>query len=932
VSDEPDIDIIYDRIPVISCNTCGDAIDVSNHEPLTQVACPHCDVEQTIPARFGKFLLTSTLGKGGMGAVYLAYDELLNRFVAIKVLLASFGDDAEFVTSFQTEAQAAAALNHPSIVQIYSFGQENGQPYIVMELVSGGKFSDIIEDQKQVSPSVVMRIGRDIAAALEAAANAGLLHGDVKPENILLDDRGTAKLVDFGLASTIGMQDSGGVWGTPNYIAPEKVRRQKVDARSDIYSLGATLFHALSGRAPFEGDDAIEVVKARLNGPAVDIEELVPGLNKDVASLINRMLEAEPFRRFPNYSSLRADMDKALVSVGGESKGRPGRSKPKVTIRKRGKVDTPQDGPAQTTNEAPRGTGPSVGRKGGKLIVTKRGGPRRMAAMGHDDSTPGERAPGGGQTTVRRRRRRGSRIAVLIVIGIIAIIGAVLGFLVISGAKAEKKLRRTDKLAISVIAASVDERTSVDVPETMSALQDSLVKATHAYSNVNTLAALFIGPATRTRLAASAVPPEPEPAPAEAKPEEASEPVPGSAGGAPTPGAPVPAPGDEAEPAEDAPAAAGAAPQEAPAEGMDAPNGESADAEADAEPEPSVPEEPTPELATFADTDVVAALYTNSVATYVLMSRAGTALQDLASSLSELSITISRTGSVAHASTDTEFVSKKLKELTASQAEFDDRIQRFQASASDAIAMVGSIEKDEKALDGIRDDAQKTFKAQQAEQDRIAEEKRLAEQSLRASEDLAERTLAERESIRRSSAQFTTQIRANRFTQALRDSKRTFKGITTDAAKAEASTLIERYQLLVDLRDFLMAAMQENECRWCWQGSADIIGATKRGIRIRTQEDPIPWESIKPGQFLTIAEKYLELASSKPKRIERARHQLALATYVVELGAPDRARTYTEKALELWDRGTFPDEVTRLTEPLEDLYNNGEEEDEGAPF
>ncbi|MDA0322563.1 MAG: protein kinase [Verrucomicrobia bacterium] len=931
MSDEPDIDIIYDRIPAISCNACGDAIDVSNHEPLTQVECPHCNAEQTIPARFGKFLLTSTLGKGGMGAVYLAYDELLNRFVAIKVLLASFGDDPDFVRSFQTEAQAAAALNHPSIVQIYSFGQENGQPYIVMELVSGGKFSDIIEEQKQVAPPLVMRIGRDIASALEAAANAGLLHGDVKPENILLDDRGTAKLVDFGLASTIGMQDSGGIWGTPNYIAPEKVRRQKVDARSDIYSLGATLFHALSGRPPFEGEDAIEVVKARLTGPAVDIEEIVPGLNKDIASLINRMLEAEPFRRFPNYSSLRADMDKALIAVGGGSKRHPGKFKPKVTIRKRGKFATPQDVPSPTTNEAPSGPASSSGRRGGKLIVTKGSGPRRMASEGHDDSTPGERAPGRGPGTVRRRRRRGSRIAALIVIGIIAIIGAVLGFLVVSGARADKKIRRTHKLAISVIAAAVDGRASVDVPETVSALQDSVVKARHAYSNVNSLAALFIGPATRTRLAVSAAPPEPEPASADAKPEEASGPVQGSAGGAPAPGDPAPAPGDDAQPADAAQVAAGAPPQGAPAEGVDAPNGERADAEADAEPQPAAPEEPPPELAAFADTDVVTALYTNSVATYVLFSRAGTALQAMASSLSELSIAISKTGSVANASTDTEFVSEKLKEITASQTAFDDRLQRFQASASDAIAMVGSLEKDEKALDGIRADAQKTSNAQQAEQDRIAEQERLAEQALRESEDLAERALAERQSIRRSSAAFTTQIRANRFAQALRDSKRTLKGFTTDAAKAEADTLIERYQLLVDLRDFLIAAMQENECRWCWQGSADIIGATTHGIRIRTQEDPIPWESIKPGQFLSIAEKYLELARGKTKRIERARHQLALAAYVVELGAPERAVKYTEKALELWDRGTFPDDAKRLAEPLENLDSKGEEEEE-APF
>ncbi len=273
--------------------------------------------EQMIPtpSDFGHFVLERELGHGGMGGVYLARDKMLDRKVAIKVMLKSLGADPAFVERFQREAQAAARLNHPNIAQIYSFGQENGMPYIAMELVSGGSLDKEMEaNPGTMDPVRVMKVGQQVADALALAAEQGLVHGDVKPENVLFDADGNAKLVDFGLAAMQG--DSSEIWGTPYYISPEKVRRQKIDYRADIYSLGGTLYHALTGVAPFEGEDATEVVKARFNGPPRKPSEVRADLPPEIDPIIMRMLEVEPSMRYPTYQSLLGDFKRFLSKMG----------------------------------------------------------------------------------------------------------------------------------------------------------------------------------------------------------------------------------------------------------------------------------------------------------------------------------------------------------------------------------------------------------------------------------------------------------------------------------------------------------------------------------------------------------------------------------------------------------------------------------------
>ena len=292
--------------------------------------------EQLIPtpSEFAKYTLEKELGHGGMGGVYLGHDNMLDRRVAIKVMLKSYGEDATFVERFKKEAQAAAKLSHPNIAQIYEFDLFEGQPYISMELVSGGSLDKKMEKNPgQLDPGFVMKVGLQIADGLGAAADRGLVHGDVKPENILFSADGTAKLVDFGLAAMQG--DTGEIWGTPYYISPEKVRRQKIDFRADIYSLGGTLYHALTGVAPYEGTDAAEVVKARFDGPPRKPSEVRPGIPEKIDEIIMRMLETEPSKRYPTYESLKGDISRFLEKSGLKKTGNQASGR-KIVIKGRG--------------------------------------------------------------------------------------------------------------------------------------------------------------------------------------------------------------------------------------------------------------------------------------------------------------------------------------------------------------------------------------------------------------------------------------------------------------------------------------------------------------------------------------------------------------------------------------------------------------------
>ena len=280
--------------------------------------------EQLIPTpslfgETGNFLLEREMGRGGMGGVYLGRDKMLDRPVAVKVMLKEYGDDAEFVEKFKREAQAAARLIHPNIAQIYTYGIANGMPYIAMELVAGGSLDQLMQHSgASIDITRVMKIGEQVAQALRCAADQGLVHGDVKPENILLDANGNAKLVDFGLAAM--QKNTNEIWGTPYYIAPEKVKKEAVDFRADMYSLGGTLYHALTGVAPFEGDDAAAVVRKRFEGAPVPPSQVRPGISPQIDALILKMLALDPAERYPSFEALLEDFKRIMtygLTAGG---------------------------------------------------------------------------------------------------------------------------------------------------------------------------------------------------------------------------------------------------------------------------------------------------------------------------------------------------------------------------------------------------------------------------------------------------------------------------------------------------------------------------------------------------------------------------------------------------------------------------------------
>ena len=261
----------------------------------------------------GNFLLERELGTGGMGGVYMGRDKMLDRPVAVKVMLKEYGSDAEFVEKFKKEAQSVARLIHPNIAQVYSYGICDGMPYIAMELACGGSLYSIMQaNPGKTDVARVIKICQQVAQALQCANDQGCVHGDVKPENILLDANGNAKLVDFGLAAM--QKDTDEIWGTPYYISPEKVKKEPIDFRADMYSLGGTLYHALTGVAPFEGEDSIAVVKKRFMGPPKKPSEIRADLTPAIDDLVMRMLALNKEDRYPSFEALLEAFKEVLTT------------------------------------------------------------------------------------------------------------------------------------------------------------------------------------------------------------------------------------------------------------------------------------------------------------------------------------------------------------------------------------------------------------------------------------------------------------------------------------------------------------------------------------------------------------------------------------------------------------------------------------------
>ncbi|MEP6685986.1 MAG: protein kinase [Verrucomicrobiota bacterium] len=308
---------------VQSCPACGAKVDTSKAEPLARVACPKCGEKLRVDRSFDNFLLLETLGTGGMGTVYKARDTQLDRLVALKLLRSEAGSATGPSSQLQHEARVTASINHPHVVKVYSLGSDHGQFYVVMELVDHGSLEDLIEQLKRVPEERVLDIGIQIANGLAAAQEKGLIHRDIKPANILFSDEQTAKIVDFGLAGAAEQKTEakGEIWATPYYVAPENLNNEPEDFRSDIYSLGATLFQALAGRPPIEGEtNSASALRELKNQPLV-LAEVAPDISDETSRTIMRMLAPNPAQRFSSYQELIKALQRAKQALHPSEQG-----------------------------------------------------------------------------------------------------------------------------------------------------------------------------------------------------------------------------------------------------------------------------------------------------------------------------------------------------------------------------------------------------------------------------------------------------------------------------------------------------------------------------------------------------------------------------------------------------------------------------------
>jgi serine/threonine-protein kinase len=256
-----------------------------------------------MPMQIRHFELRSKIASGGQGKVYKAFDTVLERMVAVKLIRKELESDPAALEGFYREARACASLNHTNIIHIYSFDEFEGQRYLVMELADRGSLDTKIEKQQRLSELEVLDIGIKISQALNMALRHNLLHRDIKPGNILFDADNEPKLIDFGLARNVDAEaESTTVTeGTPYYVAPEKIKRERETFLSDMYSLGCTLYHALTGHVPFEAPTVEELVAAHvhiaLNPPNI----VIPEITQPTSDALVKVLAKNPSDRYLSY-------------------------------------------------------------------------------------------------------------------------------------------------------------------------------------------------------------------------------------------------------------------------------------------------------------------------------------------------------------------------------------------------------------------------------------------------------------------------------------------------------------------------------------------------------------------------------------------------------------------------------------------------------
>lgn len=869
------IGIATERFDRMVCSQCDAAMDITDVASFARVECPACGHPATVPAKLGNFLLLDLIGTGGMGSVFIAEDESLDRLVAIKVMLKTLGDNPEAVETFKREAQAAAKLNHSGIAQIYSIGQEGGQPYIVMELVAGQGLAEMIDGDKPLGEKFVMRAGLGVAGALDAANEIGLIHGDIKPENILLDDKGRPKLVDFGLASFADQAAAEGIWGTPYYIAPEKVQRRKVDARSDIYSLGATLYHALAGHPPFDGETPTEVVKARLDAPPPPLREIRPEISPEVDAIITRMLETEPSRRYPTYASLMGDMRR----VCGK-RTEPGRTGRLRTRPERNVSLSTRRLPRVTQNINPAAAALPPGRRPKVVVRTKKTRLSGAALQSYRQQKPGG-ATGGPEkpenTEAKReaerlaKARRRKRFLLSLLILVLAAGAGALAY-VLHTARQRDIAARREFFAVAACSNLYNEITGyVSSTTGMQAEVDQLIATTtNAVTNVleQPFSMALIKPAAAEATnALTAV----------------SDAGAGEEGAATNPPPATDADNEAPTAADDAEAAQA----EEQADADDADKDQAADAAAARKDDILARIAEHPFLnESIDDLDVIQLARTTFQARRAL-DRIAAAMKP---TVADATLLIAGTKK-KQTSDDLHVTRKSLeakRDIVRDQA---DLAQRVLARARDATERAEKL-----ARNAVADRAA----ARKAAADTAAE---------KARREAAARAAAERQAKVQSDMLAVTETRRAclpfvqryQFDRAVASARQAAERAQTDAGKQAFDVLIERHRRLVRLKDFLVQRLNKDPQPWIWvtgRSAKDVIEASHESVTLRGGVR-VSWSEVTVPQMLKFIDVY---TSSRKVRIRQQCNQLvAAAIFCIEYGGSDRARAaarnYANKAV-----------------------------------
>jgi serine/threonine protein kinase len=301
-------------LKLVTCAHCGGRVFIPGSlSPLECTPCSKCGDKVMMPMMLRQFELQSEIASGGMGTVYRAHDTTLERVVAVKLMKDELASDEQAVDAFAAEARACASLNHTNIIHIYTFDQEGPHKYLVMELADSGTLDGRIESHRRVSELEVLDIGIKLCGALSTALMHGLLHLDIKPGNILFNGDGEPKLVDFGLARKTDAEKDhhAPVFGTPYYIAPERVQGTGESFQSDIYSLAGTLYHALVGCVPFDAPSVEEVVAAQIATMPTPAHVAAPDVSVPTSEAILKAMSKKPSERFASYDEFRMALEAA---------------------------------------------------------------------------------------------------------------------------------------------------------------------------------------------------------------------------------------------------------------------------------------------------------------------------------------------------------------------------------------------------------------------------------------------------------------------------------------------------------------------------------------------------------------------------------------------------------------------------------------------